>query len=140
MHPYTFIISLRAKHPKDDLAFMSELLEKQPSVSWVAGEERKTTKGTPIGGTRPNSYWVTRLTEEETDSETWQLEDYLEKIYKELTPKFESFASFCESGGRLELYISLYGARNFGLVFSPNLLSRFGAASIELQLDIYPEQ
>ena len=140
MYPYTFVISLRAKHPKDDLSFMSELFEKQPKVSWVAGDERKTPKGTPIGGSRTNSYWVARLTEEETDSETWQLEDYLEKIYKEISPKLDSLVSFLESGGRLELYVSLFGARNFGLVLSPDLLSRLGTAKVELQLDIYPEQ
>jgi len=139
MHPYTFIISLRAKHPKDDLAFMTEVFGKQPNVSWVAGEERKTPKGTSIGGTRSNSYWVTRLTEEETDSEAWQLEDYLEQIYKEISPKIELLASFLESGGRLELYVSLFGARNFGLVLNPDLLSRLGTAKVELQLDIYPE-
>ena len=140
MHNYSYIISLRAKHPKDDLAFMSELFEKQPRVSWVAGEDRKTPKGTSIGGNRTNSYWVTRLTEEETDSDTWQLEDYLEKIYEEISPKIELLASFLESGGRLELYVSLYGGRNFGFIFSPDLLSRLGKAKFELLLDIYPEQ
>lgn len=139
MHPYTFMISLRAKHPKDDLSFMSELFEKEPKVSWVAGDDRKTPKGTPLGGKRDNSYWVTRITEEETDSETWQLEDYLEKVYIEITPKLDKLKAFFVSGGRLELYVSLYGARNFGLILSPDLLARLGAESIELQLDIYPE-
>ncbi|MBT3041008.1 MAG: hypothetical protein KUF77_15445 [Candidatus Thiodiazotropha sp. (ex Lucina aurantia)] len=119
---------------------MSKLFEKKPSTSWVAGDERKTPKGTSIGGTRTNSYWVARLTEEETDSETWQLEDYLEKIYKEISTKVESLASFFDSGGRLELSVSLFGARNFGLVLSPDLLSRLGTSKIELLLDIYPER
>ena len=119
---------------------MSDLFAKMPNVSWVAGDERKTPKGTAIGGIRANSYWTIRLTEEETDSETWQLEDYLEKIYKEILPNLESLSPFFESGGTLDLYISLFGARNFGIVLSPDLLSRFGTAKIELQLDIYPEK
>ena len=118
---------------------MSELFEKKPKVDWVAGDERKTPKAMPLGGKRDNSYWVTRINEEETDSETWQLEDYLEKAYSEITPKLGKLKAFFVSGGRLEFYVSLYGARNFGLIFSPDLLARLGAANIELQLDIYPE-
>lgn len=86
-----------------------------------------------------DSYWVTRLTDEETNSEEWQLEDYIEKIYEEIALKTESLAPFFESGGSLELYVSLFGARNFGFILNPDLLSRLGLARIELQLDIYPE-
>ena len=139
MNLYSFTISLRAKHPADDLGDMSNTFNRLPSVSWVAGEDRKTPKGTPLGGKRDNSYWVTRITEEETSSEAWQLEDFLEKIYNEISPKLNGLKAFFESDGRLELYVSLYGARNFGIILSPDLLARLGTASIELQLDIYPE-
>lgn len=138
MHTYTFIVSLRANHPKDDLAFLTTLLSRQPSTSWVAGNDRKTPKGTQLGGVRPNSYWVTKLTEEETSSETWQLEDYLEKCLAELSPHDKALEAFIQSGGRLEFYISLYGARNFSLIFSPDLMSRLGKSQFELDLDIYP--
>ena len=138
MHPYTFIISLRAKHPKDDLLFLTDLLGMQPRTSWLAGESRCTPKGTELGGTRPNSYWVARLTEEETDSETWQLEDFIEQSLEKLSPHSEILEKFVKSGGTLEFYVSLYGARNFSLIMPPNLLSRLGAAHIELQLDVYP--
>lgn len=139
MHPYTYIISLRAKHPTEDLGFLTNLLGRAPHVSWMAGDERKTPKGTPLGGVRENSYWVTRLTEEETDSETWQLEDFLEKCLAEVSAHEKDLGGFFQSGGRLELFVSLYGNRNFGLILSPDLLSRLGAAQIELQFDVYPE-
>ncbi|MET0071234.1 MAG: hypothetical protein ABW096_14450 [Candidatus Thiodiazotropha sp.] len=119
---------------------MDKLFGKQPEVSWVAGEERKTPKGTSIEGKRSNSYWVSRLTEEETHSDAWQLEDCLEKIYKEISPKMASLETFLDSGGRLELYVSLYGSRNYGLILNPDLLAGLGAAGIELQLDIHPER
>ncbi|MCU7830639.1 MAG: hypothetical protein KZQ85_16395 [Candidatus Thiodiazotropha sp. (ex Myrtea sp. 'scaly one' KF741663)] len=73
---------------------MSKLFEKETEVSWIAGEERKTPKGTLLGGKRDNSYWVTRITEEETDSETWQLEDCLEKVYSKITPKLNKLNAF----------------------------------------------
>ncbi len=138
MHPYSFIVSLRAHHPKDDLAFLSTLLNLQPSTSWVAGDDRKTPKGTQLGGTRPTSYWVAGLTEKETNSELWQLEDFLEQSLAKLAPHSEALDAFTESGGSIEFFISLYGARNFGLIFSPSLLSRISTAKIELQLDVYP--
>lgn len=139
MHPYSFIISLRARHPTDDLNFMNYLLKRQPSSSWVAGDDRKTPKGTLLGGKRDSSYWVVRLTEEETDSETWQVEDYIEKILKELSQHKQTFESFIKSGGMLELYISLYGTRNYGIELNSNLLVRLGNSHLELILDIYQE-
>jgi hypothetical protein len=138
MHPYTFIISLRASHPTADLELVTNLLGRQPNVSWVAGDERKTPKGTLLGGVRENSYWVTRLTEEETGSESYQLEDLLEKYLSEVSVHAKELGDFVQSGGRLEFFVSVYGDRNFGLIFSPGLLSRLGAAHIELQLDVYP--
>jgi len=139
MHTYTYIISLRAKHPQVELGFLSNLFGKQPCVSWVAGDERKTPKGTSLGGIRENSYWVTRLTEEETVSESWQLEDLLEQSLLEVSVHAKELDEFFGSGGRLEFFVSVYGSRNFGLILSPDLMSRLGAAQIELQLDVYPE-
>lgn len=138
MHSYTFIVSLRANHPKDDLSFLTTLLSRRPSTSWVAGDNRKTPKGTHLGGVRSNSYWVTTLTEEETCSETWQIEDFLEHCLAELAPHSKALEAFIHSGGSLVFYVSLYGARNFGLILSPDLMSRLAKAQIELDLDIYP--
>jgi hypothetical protein len=138
MHTYTFIASLRANHPRDDLSFLTNLLRRQPTTSWVAGDSRKTPKGTQLGGIRSNSYWVTTLTEEETCSETWQVEDFLENCLIELAPHSKALEVFIQSGGRLVFYVSLYGARNFGLILSPDLMSRLAKSKFELDLDIYP--
>lgn len=138
MHPYSFIISLRAKHPTDDLLFLTDLLGMQPSTTWLAGEPRCTPKGTELGGTRLNSYWASRLTEEETDSETWKLEDLSEQSLEKLYPHFVILEKFVNSGGTLEFYVSLYGARHFGIIMPPSLLARLAEAHIELQLDVYP--
>jgi hypothetical protein len=79
MNPYTYIISLRAKHPTSDLSFLTSLLCREPSACWLAGEERKTPKGTLLGGVRESSYWAAQLKDEETESENWPFEDFLEK-------------------------------------------------------------
>lgn len=138
MHPYSFIVSLRAYHPKDDLAFIASLLGLQPFTSWISGDERKTPKGTSIGGFRSNSYLAVRLTEEETSSDVWQLEDFLEQCLLKVSIHADALSVFHNSGGTLAFFVSLYGARNYGFTFCPSLLSRLASANVELQLDIYP--
>ena len=140
MHPYSFIVSLRANHPKQDLAFLAELLQMNRRHGWTAGDERVTPKGTSLGGARSQSYWSARVTAEETSSEEWQLEDVLNKSVEELEKHKDELLEFFATGGTMNYFIGLYGLRNYGLVFAPHLMSRLARAGVELQLDVYPSQ
>ena len=140
MHPYSFIVSLRANHPTRDLDFLSELLQMNRRHGWTAGDERVTPKGTSLGGTRAQSYWSSRVTAEETSSEEWQLEDILNKSITQLEQHKEELQEFVATGGTMNYFIGLYGMRNYGLVFTPALMSRLARAGVELQLDVYPSQ
>ena len=137
MPPYTFKVSIRAHHPKDDLAFLSQLFAMEPSLSWVAGEPCIKRKAT--SRPRSESLWVASLTEEEVSSSVCALEDIVARALEKLSEQAASLTSFSASGGTWDLYIALSGSRNFGLVFGPELLSRFSALNVELQLDIFPE-
>lgn len=138
MHPYSFIVSLRANHPTRNLAYLSELLKMDRLHGWTAGDERVTPKGTLLGGTRAQSYWSARVTSEEISSEEWQLEDILSESIEKLEQHKIELQEFFTTGGTMNYFIALYGLRNFGLVFAPVLLSRLASARVELQLDIYP--
>lgn len=107
---------------------------------WTAGDERVTPKGTSLGGTRAQSYWSARVTAEETSSEEWQLEDVLSKSIEKLEQHKGELQEFVATGGTLNYFIGLYGIRNYGLVFTPALMSRLANAGVELQLDVYPSQ
>lgn len=140
MHPYSFIVSLRANHPTQDLAFLSDLLHMERRHGWTAGDERVTPKGTSLGGTRNHSYWSARVTPEETSSEEWQLEDILNKSVEELEKHQVGLQTFFATGGAMNYFVGLYGLRNYGLAFAPSLMRRLAGAGIELQLDVYPSE
>mgnify|MGYP001286603707 CR=1 FL=1 len=137
MHSYTFKVSIRAHHPNADLAFLSQLFAMDPSILWVAGEPCISHK--PTSRPRPESLWVASLTEDEVSSSVCALEDILERALEKLSEQAASLTPFSASGGRWDIYISLSGARNFGVILRPELLSRFSALNVELQLDIFPE-
>jgi hypothetical protein len=139
MNSYTFSVSLRINHPSRDLGYMTSELGMVPSTSWIAGDDRKTPKGTVLGGKRTNSYWVARLNEEEESSEAWQIEDFLEHWFNELLPHADTLSEIHNSGGNVIIYISLYSGRNFGVILNPKLLAKFGTSNFEIQLDMYPE-
>ena len=140
MHPYSFIVSLRANHPDLDLSFLSELFSLDRRNGWTAGDERKTPKGTALGGTRSESFWSARVTVDETSSEQWQLEDVLELSIAKVGNLERELAEFYATGGTMNYFVGLYGVRNYGLNLSPNLMSKLAKAKVELQLDIYPYQ
>ena len=138
MHPYSYRVSLRANHPTSDLSFLSKILLMDRRRGWTAGDERVTPKGTPLGGVRHESYWSASITPEEISSEEWQLEDVLSMSLTELMQYESELDEFFSTGGTMNYFIGLYGMRNFGLNFAPELMSRLVKARIELQLDIYP--
>ena len=138
MHPYSFVVSLRANHPSCDLSFLSVIFSLEQRHGWDAGDERKTPKGTSLVGARSESYWSARITTEETYSEEWQLEDILARSITDVLNHENELAEFFATGGTMNYFIGLYGTRNFGLIFSPELMSKLAKAKVELQLDVYP--
>lgn len=138
MHPYSYIVSLRVSHPRDDLSYVSTEFNLEPEHLWQAGEERKTPKGTTLGGARAESYWVARLTDKETHSESWRLEDFLDDWLARLSGHEKFTHHILSGGGRIVFYVSLYGSRNFGVELSPRLLGRLAEAKVNLMLDVYP--
>lgn len=138
MHPYSFTISLRANHPTSDLSFLSALLKLEQKHGWAVGDERKTPKGTSLGGIRLESFWAASITLEETSSEVWQLEDLLERSVNKLIAHKKQLREFFETGGSMHYFVGLFGARNFGVVLSPSLMAKLSRSNLELQLDVYP--
>jgi len=137
MYPYLFRVCIRAHHPKDDLAYLTQLFAMDPSLSWVAGEP--CIKHRPTSRPRSESLWVAPLTEDEVSSSVRALEDVVSLALERLSEQAASLVSFSASGGTWDVYIQLSGSRNFGVILGPSLLSRLSALNVELQLDIFPE-
>lgn len=107
---------------------------------WVAGEQRQTQKGTLLGGIRRESYWCASVTTEEVSSEVWQLEDILHKSVSQVLTLRDQLTEHFETGGSMNYFVALYGLRNYGLIFTPELMGNLSRARIELQLDVYPSK
>lgn len=105
MHPYTYSISLRIKHPDIDLTYIGLLLGLQPNRIWKAGEARATPKDTPLEGTNKESYWCGRLTGDRERSETCSLEDKLADWTNRLFANSSEFKKLLAEGGEIEYFI-----------------------------------
>ncbi len=139
MHPYTYSISLRLSHPSINPAEITDVLALEPKRAWKAGDSRQTPKGTPLEGFYRESYWYSNLIPDgEHSSEGTLIEEYLDHFTKQLAPSREFFARVRTEGGRVELFIGMYGARNYGFELPPSLLSMIASIGLSLTFDIYP--
>jgi Domain of unknown function (DUF4279) len=139
MHTYTYMLSLRVKHPDMDPRTITKTLRRKPTRAWKAGERRQTPKGTPLEGLYKESYWYVRLLRGgEASSEGTLLEDYLEHFASKLSRHAEFFQRVRSEEGRAEIFIGMYGARNYGFELPPTLLNAFSTIGLSLTFDIYP--
>ena len=114
------------------------MLALEPKYAWKAGDPRQTPKGTRLEGIYRESYWASDLIPSEQPSEGTSLEEYLDDLAKQLTPSRDFFARVRSEGGRVELFIGMYGGRNFGFELSPSLLSAIANVGLSLSFDVYP--
>lgn len=139
MNPYHFRVSLRLHHPTKDLSFATVQLGLTPRRQWTHGVPRTTLAGAPLEGTYAESYWVAPLLGGDLQDSTQQsLDEALEAILEFLSRHTSFLQQFRQDGGTLYLFVGLFGPRNFGLEFSPALLSELGQAGLKVGLDVYP--
>lgn len=139
MHPYSYSISLRAWHPSMDPDAITRGLDKVPTRTCRAGDARSTPKGTPLEGTYKETYWYSELIPTDGGASIIEgLEDRLSYLAHDLSPRSEFISSLRASGGRVELFIGLYGDRNFGFELPPQTVATLAAIGLALSFDIYP--
>ena len=141
MYPYSYSISLRAWHPSIDPGIITSAFGIRPVRAWRAGDARSTPKGAPLEGHYKETYWYTDVVpHEEGASEVCGLEDRLASLAESLSKHSEFISTLRAGGGRAELFIGLYGDRNFGFVIEPGVTQALAAIGLALSFDIYPEQ
>ena len=139
MHPYTYSITLRVFHPNIDPAEITRALALKPKRAWKAGDSRQTPRGTPLEGFYRESYWFSDLIPDgEHSSEGTLIEEYLDHFANQFAPSREFFARVRSEGGRVEFFIGMYGAQNYGFELSPSLLSAVAEIGLSLTFDVYP--
>ena len=139
MHSYSYSICLRAWHPSIDPGTITSAFGMVPARTWRAGDARSTPKGTPLEGHYKETYWYSELVpNEEGASEVCGLEDKLSHLSRSLSQVSEFIATLRADGGHAELFIALYGNRNFGFEISPQTIGALAAIGLALSFDIYP--
>ncbi len=139
MHRYRYKVSFRIWHPIRDLSGATKAFGLKPARLAKVGEKRETPKGLSLPSTWNESYWLTKLTPEKGIwSNRIGLENYLLKFIKRLMPKRAYISRLRASGGRAELFVGLFGGRNFGVQLHPDLLAAASRVGVSLSLDIYP--
>lgn len=139
MNPYTFSISLRITHPSFDPELATKQLGLEPSRSWKAGNPRTALNGNPLEGVYPESYWTARLLgEQPVPSEDRDLESGLFDEATRLEAHIPFFERITSEGGRVELFIGIFGSRNFGFYVHRDLIQKISVLFIELAFDVYP--
>ncbi len=86
------------------------------------------------------TYWYTEVVPHEAGaSEACSLEDSLSSLAESLSKHSGFISTLRAGGGRAELFIGLYGDRNFGFVIEPRVTQALAAIGLALSFDIYPE-
>ncbi|HEY5971429.1 MAG TPA: DUF4279 domain-containing protein [Pseudoxanthomonas sp.] len=133
-HSTRYRVSLRITHPSIDEKTISDELGLVPKVSYTAGDQKVTPKGTEISGIRKESFWCHEYAI--TDDEPIELS--LEKFSQNLAKKKTFFWRISESGGRAECFIGWFSSENSGFVLQHGFLHQLADLKIDLSFDIYP--
>jgi hypothetical protein len=128
------ILSLRITHPSRDLSQVCSAIGLRPKIIWKKGGERRTPKGTKLGGLRDGSYCSISLGKWSRVS----LEKQIDVALKRLRQHKAVLQRFSASGGRISFFVGLSSHRtNFGEVLNAPILAEMAKLKIGVELDIY---
>jgi hypothetical protein len=92
-----------------------------------------------LPGTWRESYWLAKLTPSRgIQSKQTEIDRFLARVLKRLMPRRAYISRIRASGGRAELFVGLFGGRNFGIELDPELLAQASRVGVALSLDVYP--
>src|SRR3977135_3413586 len=104
MNSYKFDIYFRVFHPEIDPDEIAKRLRMSPRRKWLAGTQRRTPKGRSLSGGYDSSFCLFALLNKENKGLMEVIELFLNRLEKQKA----FLSSICKSGGRLEVYVSLF--------------------------------
>jgi hypothetical protein len=139
MSDYEFTMSLRIRHPHVDPAEITRNLGIEPQHTWLAGEARRDSAGTELGGTYRESYWMGRLmSEPELASDHVGVESEILRLLAQLRRSFGFLESLKAESGVAELHVSIFAREEFRLEFLPESLSLLGRLGLTVAIEFKP--
>jgi hypothetical protein len=139
MSDYEFMMSLRIRHPNIDPAEITRELCIEPQHTWRAGEVRRDSAGSEIGGTHRESYWMARLMKApELARDNEGVESAILRTLGTLRRSLDFLERLKDQAGAAELQISLYAREEFRLEFLAESLALLGRMGLAVALEIKP--
>jgi hypothetical protein len=126
-------LSLRMRHPTRDLSVICGALGFRPTIIWKVGGERRTPKGTKIGGIRTHSYCSVNFGATTRKSLVKRIEAALVR----LRPHRPALKRFSSTGGTTSFFIGWFLDADTGEVLPPQMLQELGDLRISLELCVY---
>lgn len=126
-------LSLHITHPTRDLSAVCDAFGRRPIRLWKAGDERRTPKGTKIGGIRSESACAFDF----GPATRRPLAKQIEAALLLLKPHRRMLRSLSSTGGRISLFVGWFCDEYTGESFSHNVLEKMADLRISLDLNIY---
>jgi len=104
---FTYTVSLRVRHPRTDLAILTETLRLDPDHSWTAGDPRRSQSGEALGGQHRDSYWSCTLPAGTLGAGLVPLEGFLHQTIAQLGRHRELLERLQADGGEVSLLVEL---------------------------------
>src|SRR5579862_3943464 len=130
---FSYLVSLRARHPASDLAVLTESLRIEPAHTWTAGEPRRSQTGEPLGGRHRDSYWSAPLPAPLVGAISIPLEGFLSQQLLLLARHRDCLRRVQADGGELSLLIELSPVANAAFTFSSAIARKLADLNIEVE-------
>ncbi|HEY3785189.1 MAG TPA: DUF4279 domain-containing protein [Steroidobacteraceae bacterium] len=130
---FSYLVSLRARHPASSLAVLTETLGLEPAHSWTVGEPRRSQTGAALGGSHRDSYWSAPLPAQLLGSSDISLEAFLTQQLLHLARHRECLRQLQSDGGEVSLLIELSPGANAAFTLSSRVARKLADLNIEVE-------
>lgn len=142
MHPFTFDVSFRIRHPSNGLDRIYDNLQQVgiflPGRIWKVGEQRQTVDGKNLEGTYNELYCFLKLYREPQKSDKKTPSEAIRSVLESLHAVKNQLKELVDTGGRLEFFVGIYSEENSSVILSTDLMRQLANFEISLSFDIYP--
>ena len=128
-------IVIQMTHPTLHPDEITEQLDWDPSVTWIAGASRLTARGVPRGGVYPIMYWCG--SERREDQKAFF--NHLSEIVEHVEERRSFIVNFIQSGGTLGLTLELPGDCHACDLLHAREFVRMARLGIDFGIEVFPD-
>lgn len=132
MNTPALALSVRLRHPSLDVGSISRGMGYAPVVAHQVGDAKTNRTGQILGGQYAESYWVCRP----IDTENVGLAKAIALANQWMKTREVFVASFVDSGGAAEYYVTAYCTGLLGFELDPQLLGQCAVLSVKLAIEV----